>query len=230
MKSKWYANWLIIITFCLLFSSIGIFIVSLEDSIGMKKCVNGSDLGENCICNNEGVVVCDEQNAQSIVSSEFVSTGLLFSYNFLNFVEGGDLEAMNVKFVDISQLGGGLKITLETNSLCNEDSISAPQIGFYKLEEDRLTLTIGTNVLDESFNKVCLTEGSFYIGNFNRELNDKFKIYYQDEFDSIYPANNCTYEGYIRNDGDVYNSSDGCFLCQCKSGKSSCEKENSCLK
>lgn len=231
MKSRWYANWLIIITMCLFLSSLGLFVISIKDSIGFTKCAYGDDLEGNCICNADGEKICDEgiKEDEALIADEFTSSSLTYSYDFVDYIDAGNRVTSSVKFSDISYLGGGLKISLELRSLCNSEGISAPQIGLYKLDEERLTLSVASNINSESFSTPCVTQSSFYIGNFPLDLNDDFKVVYQDEFSVIYPSNNCIYEGFVRNDGDVYNSKDGCSLCYCKLGISQCEVEPSCL-
>ncbi len=225
MKGRLYANWLVIITLFLFFSSLGIFVISLKDTIGIKQCAFGDDLGTNCICNSEGEKVCDEDITITVGSSEFTSVDLVYSFDFLNLIDINNPINQKAKFVDISNFNNNLKITLEIESMCNEDSIVAPQIGFYKLNEEKLILTVVSNLTNESFNMPCVSENTFLINNFNMNVDDTFRVQYQDEYDSIYLSNNCIYEGYIRNDGDVYNSKDGNLLCQCKNGESSCVKE-----
>lgn len=230
MKGRWYANWLVIITMFLFVSSLGIFVIYIQDSLGIKKCAYGDDLGTNCICNSEGEKICDENTSESINASEFTSINLSYSFDFLNAINISNSSFQDVQFVDISHNDDALKVVIEIKSMCNEDNIVSPQIGFYKLEEEVLTLSVVSNLTNSSFNLPCISENTFLINSFNSEIKENFKVQYQDEFSVLYPANNCIYEGYIRNDGDVYNSNDGCLLCQCKSGQSTCEKESSCLK
>ena len=229
MKGRWYTNWLLIITFCLLFSSVGVFVISLKDTIGLTPCIYGDDLEGNCICNYDGEKIFDENVLESVGTGEFVSSGLIYTFEYLHFVEPNMLNIPNIKFVDITYLGGGLKVNLEIISMCDEYRVPAPQVGFYKYEENRLTLTIGTNLTDEYYRFPCVTDSTFYIGNFSKNLNNDFKVVYQDEYDVIYQSENCVFEGYLRSNGDVYNSEDGCFLCQCIAGENVCEKEKACL-
>ena len=85
------------------------------------------------------------------------------------------------------------------------------------------------NLLNDSFSLPCTTRSEFYIGNFPKEVVEEFEVFYQDEFKVLYPANSCVYEGFVRNEGDVYNSNNGCFLCQCEGGENICEQEPGCL-
>lgn len=231
MKNRWYTNWLIVITICLFLSSLTLFVISLKDSMGFTKCAYGEDLGENCICTSDGKKVCDESTLEkvSLKSDEFISSGLTYSYDFVDYIDASNRVTTSVNFTDISYLGGGLKVTLELRGFCNEDALVASQIGLYKIEDERLIFTVASNIANDSFSLPCLVESNFYIGNFSKDVNGTYVLLYQDEFNVMYPANNCVYEGYIRNDGDVYNSKDGCLLCRCTEGKSICEEENSCL-
>lgn len=231
MKGRLYANWLVIITLFLFFSSLSIFVIYIGDTIGINQCAYGDDLGSNCICGKDGEKICDDGKDESVNSSEFTSSGLNYQFDFLNFVDIDNPALSNAKFVDISYENSELSITLEQSSMCSEDSIVSPQIGFYKLDKGLLTLTSVSNLTNSAFNLPCISENVYTIKNFDiANTSNDFRIQYQDEYSVTYPSNNCVYEGYIRNEGDVYNSADGCFLCHCKNGQNSCEKENSCLK
>lgn len=207
------------------FSSLVIFVISIKDTIGIKKCAYGEDIGNNCICDSNGKRVCDKEKSLNTITNEFVSENLTYTFDFLNMIDTNNLSSSVVKFEDISHLEDRVKITVEVESMCNTDNIVAPQIGLYKLNSDGLDLTIVSNLTNETFNLPCISENQFVIENFNNDISSDFKIRYQDELGGIYQSNNCIYEGYIRNNGDVYNSKDGSLLCQCKNGQNSCEKE-----
>jgi hypothetical protein len=228
MKGRWYVNWLVVITMVLLFTSVGIFGISIYNSYGIKKCAYGDDIGENCICDSKGEVVCEEEVAQSVVSTEFTGNGLSYSYDFLSYFDVNSSDK-KVKFVNVSQLNGGLQVTVELATYCNQESTPARQVGFFKMEEDRLIFTTVSSLVDEAFNRECIVEGTFTVKEFNVQLSDTFEIVYQDEYGSLYPANNCVYQEYLRNNGDVYNSADGCSICRCLEGENVCEKQDSCL-
>ncbi|OGC44169.1 hypothetical protein A3J98_02090 [candidate division WS6 bacterium RIFOXYC1_FULL_33_10] len=231
MKSRWYANWLIVITVCLFLSSLGLFVLSLKSTVGFTKCAYGDDLGDNCICSLDGKKICDEKvNVdESLESSEFTSDNLKYTYDFTDFIDAGNRVTSNVIFSDISYMGGGLSVTLQIRAFCNDDENVAQQIGFYKLDKERLVLTVSSNIVNDSFSLPCTTRSEFYIGNFPKEVVEEFEVFYQDEFKVLYPANSCVYEGFVRNEGDVYNSNNGCFLCQCEGGENICEQETGCL-
>jgi len=225
MKGRLYANWLVIITLFLFFSSLVIFVISIKDTIGIKKCAYGDNLENNCVCSSDGEKVCDTKESLNSISNDFTSSNLIYTFDFLNMIDASSMANQVVKFENISHLENKLKITVEIESMCNEDNTVAPQIGLYKLDSNGLTLSIVSNLTNTTFNLPCVSENQFLIENFSSTVNSNFKISYQDELGGIYQANNCIYEGNIRNDGDVYNSKDGSLLCQCKNGESICEKE-----
>ncbi len=225
MKGRLYANWLVIITLFLFFSSLVIFVISVKDTIGIKKCAFGDDVGTNCICSSDGKKICDPQAFTTSTTEEFSASNLDYTFDFLNMIDGSNSFDQIIKFVDISHLENRLKIVIEIESVCNEDNIVAPQLGLYKLEKNRLVLSIISNLTNESFNLPCISQNTFVIENFNINISEEFDIQYQDEEGMLYLANNCIYEGYIRNNKDVYNSIDGTLLCQCKDGKNICEKD-----
>ncbi|MFA5622929.1 MAG: hypothetical protein WC981_01735 [Candidatus Dojkabacteria bacterium] len=229
MKKKWYVNWLVIITVCLFISSLGVFFVSIRESLGIVKCAYGDVViegNQNCLCDSRGRVVCDEDMEEfTIKSEEFVTDNLSFTYKYLNLSDGRNSVTQDVEFMNISQVGTTLRVVLEKNTFCDIDNEVAPHVGFYKLEKDRIILTIGTNLVDTSYKIPCISENMFTIGNMPVKFEDDVKLLYQDQYGSLIPAKNCSYEGFLRNDGDVYNSSDGSLLCVCKLGESVCEKE-----
>lgn len=234
MKNNWYVNWLVVITVVLFVSASSLFFVSMQDSLGLTKCAFGDVVvsdGSNCVCDSKGRVVCDDEgNGPNTVKVEdFNTNNLTFNYEYLNRLEKGSSFVQEVRFENISQVGDILKVVLEKKSVCNEDNFVAPQVGFYKLEGKRITFTIGSNLVDTSFVNPCVSESSFEISNMPVKYVDDFEIYYQDELGTLIPSGNCSFEGFLRNDGDVYNSSDGCSLCSCKLGKNVCEKESKCL-
>ena len=234
MKTSWYVNWLVVITVCLSLSVVGLFILTIQNSLGLAGCAYGDivfDGEKNCICDSKGNVVCDESDTGLTIKSEdFTSGNLSFKYELLNAIEIKESFPKDIRFVNISQVGTTLKVVTEKITLCNRDNNVAPQVGFYKYEEDRIILTIGSNLHDRAFSIPCISESIFEISNVPVKFDDNFKIFYQDEYGSLIPSGNCSYEGFLRNEGDVYNSSDGCSLCVCKLGQNICEKEERCLK
>jgi len=183
-----------------------------------------------CSCNSEGKIVCqsDTVNTSGISPQEFTAKNLVFDYSGLNKLDSSSFIS-NVAFVDISQRDSLLKIVLERKTMCNEDGLAAPQVGFYKEDGSKLILTVNTNLLENTFSIPCVTENIFNISGLNTQYPDDYKVYYQDELDTLLPANNCVYEGSLKNNGDVYQSLDGCSLCSCANGSNRCEYEDSCL-
>jgi hypothetical protein len=233
MKKGWYVNWLVIITVCLFLSALSLFYVSFQDSLGFTKCAYGDivfDGEKNCICDSKGKVVCEEETDFMVKSEDFTTENLSFRYDFQNLVSSADSLSESVRFVDISQVGNTLKVVVEKNTLCNTENRVVPHVGFYKYEEDKITFTIGENLVDTSFNIPCVSESTFEIRDVSVKFDDDFKLFFQDQFGTLIPARNCSYEGFLKNDGDVYNSIDGCYICTCKLGENSCEKEPRCLK
>lgn len=232
MKRKWYVNWLVIITAVLFVSASSIFVISVQNSLGLKKCAYGDiifDGEKSCICNSKGDVVCNDDISSPIKSDEFTTKNLGFTSSFQRMITANNSMIADVVFSDISQVGNILRVVIEKRSLCNSNNEIAPQVGFYKADEGRIVFTVGTNLIDTSFNTPCVSEDAFQIMNAPVKFPDNFKIFYQDEYGTLIPSGNCTYEGFLRNNGDVYNSSDSCYLCTCKLGENICEKEPRCL-
>jgi hypothetical protein len=233
MKNRWYVNWLVVITVSLFLTSIGLFSLTLIDSLGLKKCAYGDVLyedGRNCICDSKGRTICDDTSEERVRSEEFTTNNLTFRYEFLNFVETNSSFSQGVKFVDITHVGDTLRVRLEKNSLCSADMVVSPKVGFYKEEDGRMILTVGSNLVSGTFNLPCISEITYSISNLSVKLPSDYKIYYQDELDVLIPSGNCVFEGFLRNTGDAYNSSDGCSLCSCRLGQNICEQESKCLK
>lgn len=219
----------------LFISALGIFILSMQNSLGLKKCAYGDivfDEEKSCICDSKGNVVCDDdENTDSpIRSEEFTTQNLGFSSSFQSLITANNNIVEDIVFSDISQVGNILRVTVEKRTMCNSSDDIAPQVGFYRADEERIIFTIGTNLVDPSFNTPCVSESVFQIMNAPVKFSNDFKIFYQDEYGSLVPSGNCTYEGFLRNEEDVYNSSDGCYLCVCRLGQNICEQEKKCSK
>jgi hypothetical protein len=232
MKNGWYTNWLVVITVCLFLTSLGLFLISLSENIGIKRCAFGEVVfedGRACICNSKGRVICDDDKVSTAKSEEFTTKDLFFTFNFLSYVEKPDNLSQGVKFLDITHVGDTLKIRVEKNVLCSTDSAVSPQAGFYKVDSDRLILTSTSNLVSDTYSRPCISELVYSIYNMSIQFPDDYLVFYQDELDVLIPSGNCVYEGFLRNNGDVYKSSDGCFLCSCKQGQNICEKEPKCL-
>lgn len=225
MKGRLYANWLVIITVVLFFSSLGTFLLYIQNNLVSKQCAYGDDLGNNCICNTEGEKICDMQVSKENSVTDFTSNGLEYSFDFLNSLDiNSDVNQM-VKFSDISKVGTDLKVTLEIGSMCNTENLVSPQMGFFRLQEDKLILTVVSNLSNTSFNIPCKSENVFTIKNFNQNISETFKLQYQDEYKNVYQADTCIYEGYIRNNGDVYQSEAQELICRCENGSTVCSKD-----
>ena len=225
MKGRLYANWLVIITVVLFFSSLGTFLLYIQNNLVSKQCAYGDDLGNNCICNSEGEKICDMQVSKENSVTDFTSNGLEYSFDFLNSLDiNSDVNQM-VKFSDISKVGTDLKVTLEIGSMCNSQNLVSPQMGFFRLQEDKLILTVVSNLSNTSFNIPCKSENVFTIKNFNQNISETFKLQYQDEYKNVYQADTCIYEGYIRNNGDVYQSEAQELICRCENGSTVCSKD-----
>ncbi len=233
MKKKWHINWLVVITVVLFISALGLFIPSFQESLGLTKCAYGDIIfndGQNCICNNKGKVVCDQnEDISPIKSEEFTAKNLSFSSSFQSLITSSDSFVKDVRFVNISQVGNSLKVVVEKKTLCNGDNDIAPEVGFYKADEEKIIFMIGRNLYDNSFNTACISEATFELVGTPAKFVENFKIYYQDEYGSLTPSDNCSYQGVLRNEGDVYNSSDKCSLCVCRLGQNICEQEKRCL-
>lgn len=225
MKGRLYANWLVIITVVLFFSSLGTSLLYIQNNLVSKQCAYGDDLGNNCICNSEGEKICDMQVSKENSVTDFTSNGLEYSFDFLNSLDiNSDVNQM-VKFSDISKVGTDLKVTLEIGSMCNTENLVSPQMGFFRLQEDKLILTVVSNLSNTSFNIPCKSENVFTIKNFNQNISETFKLQYQDEYKNVYQADTCIYEGYIRNNGDVYQSEAQELICRCENGSTVCSKD-----
>ena len=225
MKGRLYANWLVIITIVLFFSSFGLFLLYLQDNLASKQCAYGDDLGSDCVCNIDGEKVCNTQIVKEKSVTDFTSNGLEYSYDFLNNLGANSNVSQMVKFSDISKVGADLKVTIEIVSMCNMQNLVSPQMGFFKLEEGKLILTVVSNLSDTDFNIPCKSENVFVIKNFNQNISDTFKLQYQDEYKNVSQADTCIYQGYIRNNGDVYQSQAGDSICRCENGFSVCSKD-----
>lgn len=218
-------NWLILITVCMVVSALFMFYFSIKDTIGIKQCIYG-DNGLGGTCNSENM----DSNVNSASPNEFSGNKLVYTYDFISYLDEADTTSADIRFANISQEGEDLKVVIERRSVCDSESNPAPQGGFFKEDGSNLILTVTTNLVNTSYNTLCITEGTFTIYDFVKKFDTNYKVFYQDEYDTLTPALNCVHDGYLRNTGDVYQTDDGCYICTCKDGVNSCEETNSCLK
>lgn len=239
MAKKFQRNWLLILTGCLFGASVMMVFASAQDYLDIRKCSYGEDLyqsgdilpefegQQNCYCSSEGKVVCEDDtallNRKPLESEDFTSDKLTFSTTFQNFVEGLSSE---IKFTRIVHGANAVSLSIERVVKCTKDGDAPTQIGFYKMNENELVLTVMTNQAPSLYTENCMVEDTFDFFDLNVMFPESFQVMYQTEANEIYGSNNCVYEGYLQNDGDTYRSGDSCEVCSCKDGLNICT--NSC--
>lgn len=214
MNRKWSPNWLILFTVCLLITATTMFVVTLRDQAGLKKCVYGNDeytVGQSipgepmCYCNEKGVVVCDTSDSgNTLENSEYINDNLSFTSKFLNLLDVRS-NFQNVRFVDITSSGSSLKVVIERKSMCSNEGELPPQIGYYLFLNGDLYLTTSTNLLAGSFGKECMVSNTFIIST-DSTIN---KIYYQGEDTQVYSADICVFDNKVYNLGDAFVGENG---------------------
>ncbi|HCC67954.1 TPA: hypothetical protein DEP90_01945 [Patescibacteria group bacterium] len=215
MNRKWNPNWLVLFTICLLVTALTMFLITIKDQLGLKKCVYGDgeySVGQTipdeprCYCNEKGVVVCDtdDESENTLESSEYINDDLSFSSKFLNFLEVKSTFE-NVRFSEVSSTQDGFKIIIERLSMCSKDEELPPQIGYYMFLSSDLYLTTTTNLLSGNYGKECMVSNTFLI---NTDMSVS-KIYYQSEDKEVYNADICIFDGKIYNTGDAFVGENG---------------------
>jgi hypothetical protein len=194
MEKKWYVNWLVVITGVLFISALGIFILSIQNSLGLKKCAYGDIVfneEKSCICDSKGNVVCDDDDVNGTpIRSDEITTQNFFTSSFQSLITTKNNFVEDITFSDISQVGDILRVTIEKKTMCNSYGDVAPQVGFYRTDENRIIFTIATNIVDPSFNIPC-KENTFS----NHECSCKFANVLRNsikmKMGSLIPSGNC---------------------------------------
>ncbi len=210
MNRRWSPNWLVVFTICLLITATTMFVVTIKDQVGLKKCVYGGGeygVGQSipeepkCYCNNKGVVVCDTpvSSDSEIDNNEYINDNLSFSSSFLNLLDVRS-NFQSVRFAGITSTEDGIRVVVERQSMCNDDGELPPQIGYYMFKGTDLYLTSSTNLLAGSFGKECMVSNIFII-NTDSPVS---KIYYQAEDKEVFSADICVFNGNVYNVGDAF--------------------------
>jgi hypothetical protein len=226
-------NWLIIITILMVISSGVVLFISLREKIGFKTCAYGENVyipGQNipnfngledCYCAKDGSVKCG--NSSDVISySSFSSSGLFFSSRFLNYLEKEKVEN-NIIPMDVNYNSDKFSLIFEREVLCGDNSLAPVQIGFYKIEEGNLIVTVMTNRDPELYSMVCKVENTIAVDGINLDVKDTFKIYYQDEYGYRYDLKVCPSNGKLYNSGDMLEVQGSSNICYCDEGVIKCE-------
>jgi hypothetical protein len=230
MSKHTQKNWLLIITGFLLLSSGFILFISLREQFGFGTCAyNGvtydsgdiiTDSEESCFCNKWGKVECLPVGSSSNSLSDFVSTDLNFYYKFVNLLDT-KADSKSVEIKDISTEDSKLSVMLERQTLCSVENVAPISVGFYRYDENTLTLTTMTS-RDSSYSQPCVVENTYEITSKKQEFSSDFKIQYQTEELDILELNICISDGRLFVEGDIFKSPDQSQLCSCEEGQVVC--------
>lgn len=214
MNRKWNPNWLIFFTVALFVTALTMFIATLKDQFGLKKCVYGGSeytVGQaipdqpRCFCNEKGKVVCEEiESMNTLETTEYINEDMDFSSVFLSFL-GVKMDIEEMRFSEVTTVDKGLKVVVERSSLCDTKAQLPPQIGYYLFDGEDLYLTTSTNLLAGPYTQGCMVSNTFMIHG----LSEVSKIYYQSEGNRVIEAKICILDGRVFNKGDAFVKENG---------------------
>lgn len=226
-------NWLLIITIFLVVSSVIALSISMRKSLGFGTCAYDKEIylsgqqipnyngRSDCYCSREGKVQCNTD--ETLISFEdYSSSGLKYFSSFLNYLEKESVSSDYVQAVDVGYTQGVLSVVIEREAMCGDEQETPIQVGFYKLAENDLTLTVLTNRDPSFYNRVCKIDGKFVLEKEGLSLKEDFKLYFQNDLGKIFDLGVCVYNGKLYGNGDVLQSVEGDKACSCNSGVVEC--------
>lgn len=227
-------NWLLIITILLVVSSVVALSISMRKSLGFRTCAYDEEIylsgqqipnyngRSDCYCSRDGKVQCNSDDTL-ISFKDYSSSGLKYFSNFLNYLEKESVSSDYVQAVDVDYTEGVLSVVIEREAMCGDEQETPVQVGFYKLEENDLTLTILTNRDPSSYNKVCKIDGKFVLESEDLSLKEDSKLYFQNDLGKIFDLGVCVYNDKLYGNGDVLQSAEENKACSCNFGTIECD-------
>jgi hypothetical protein len=228
-------NWLLLITFVLVLSSVGILFAMLQRDLGIGFCVyDGIEYsvndpvpeyknGRDCICSNSGDIVCKEDEL-SMSYEDFVNDNMAFTYSFRNYLDKDQPDLLYADLVDIQHNDGLLRVVMERESLCGNFNEAPVQAGMYKLREDEIVLTSIVNRDESIYSRVCLIGNTFEIQDINLSDKSRFSVSYQNDQGNMTNFRICLANGNIYSNGDVFKDSQSNNICTCLGPEVECEE------
>lgn len=228
-------NWLLLITFVLVLSSLGILFAMLQRNLGTGFCVyeeveySVNDPvpeykdGEDCICSNSGDIVCKEDEL-SMSYGDFVNDDMAFTYSFRNYLDKDQPDLAGAELVDIQYKDGLLRVVMERESLCGDFNEAPVQAGMYKLEEEGIVLTAITNRDENMYSRVCLIGNTFEVQDVSLADKSRFSVSYQNDQGNMTNFRICLANGNIYSNGDFFKDSESNSICTCLGPEVECEE------
>ena len=179
-----------------------------------------SDSDESCFCNNWGKVECVPEGSMSNSLTDFDSTNLNFYYKFINLLDM-EVDSKKVQVTDISLQDSKLSIVLERETLCTSESVAPITVGFYRYNQNVLTLTTMTN-REEKYSEPCLVENTYEITSLKNEIDDDFQLQYQTEELDVVDLDICVSGERVFTEEEIFKSEDGTQICTCEDAKVVC--------
>ncbi len=228
-------NWLLLITFVLVFSALVILVTTLREDLKTESCVykgveysvndpiSEYEDGKDCICSNSGEIVCKEEES-SMSYEGFVNESMSFTYSFGNYLDKDQPNLVDAKLVDIQYNNSSLRIVIERETLCGDFNETPVQAGMYKLEEEGIVLTAITNRDESIYGRVCLIGNTFEIQNIILADKSRFSVSYQNDQGDMTNFRTCFANGNIYLNGDVFKDSESNSICTCSGPEFECEQ------
>jgi len=228
-------NWLLLITFVLVISSLVVLFTTLQREQETNVCVyKGIEYsvndpvaeyegGRDCICSSSGDIVCKEEEL-GMSYEDFVNENMSFTYSFRNYLDKDQPDLVDVKLVDIQYDGSLLRIVIEREELCGDFNETPTQVGMYKLEEEGIVLTAITGRDESIYNRVCLIGNIFEIQSITLADKSGFSISYQNDLGNMTDFRVCLANGNIYTSGDVFKDLESGNICTCLGPEVNCEE------
>ncbi len=228
-------NWLLLITFVLVLSSLGVLFAMLQRNLGIGFCVyEGVEYsvndpvpeykgGQDCICSNSGDIVCEEEDL-GMSYENFVNDDMSFRYSFRNYLDKDQPDLSGAELVDIQYKDSLLRVVMERESLCGDFNEPPVQAGMYKLEDEGIVLTAITNRDESMYSRVCLIGNTFEIQNVSLVDISRFSVSYQNDQGNMTNFRICLANGNIYSNGDVFKDSENNSICTCLGPEVECEE------
>lgn len=228
-------NWLLLITFILVLSSLGILFTTLQGDLETDFCIyEGVEYSVNdpvseyegdkdCICSRSGGIVCKEDE-YSMSYEDFVNEDMSFTQSFGNYLDKDQPNLEDVRLVDIQYNGSSLRIVIEREALCGDFNETPVQTGMYKLEEEGIVLTTITNRDESIYGRVCLIGNTFEIQNVTLADKSRFSISYQNDQGNMTNFRICLANGNVYSNGDIFKDSESNSICTCLGPEIECEQ------
>lgn len=172
----------------------------------------GYEDGKHCVCASGGIVECvpldvdvESEIFDEVVVEDLDEGGLDFEYRYLTGIveDNGDVVLNDVRFSNIATSEDGLSIVVEKRQFCPESGLAPEQEGYYRFEDN--TLTLYKEIVEEMEDEYidCFVELKYVFEDYESYDLENISIAFESNGLVEY-ASMCIYEGKIYSDDDVF--------------------------